>query len=153
MPYRLAAALVATITSVAIAHLVPPVPEAGTTLPDSRTGWRSEPEIAATSVVPVRSASLVLDETRAPVPIMLTRHASNASPKEAPWAIGPQENDVVPAGDFVDEGVARAAIEADGYKGVRALSRGADGVWKAHALRGQTDVTVRVDAGGNVSAN
>ena len=50
------------------------------------------------------------------------------------------------------EMTAKAAIEADGYKGVRALSRGPDGVWKAWARRGETDVMVRVDSTGDVSA-
>ena len=48
---------------------------------------------------------------------------------------------------------AKAAIEADGYKGVRALARGADGVWKASALRGQTEVLLSVSPTGGVSAN
>jgi hypothetical protein len=48
---------------------------------------------------------------------------------------------------------AKAAIEADGYKGVRALVRGSDGVWKASALRGQTEVLLSVSPTGGVSAN
>jgi hypothetical protein len=48
---------------------------------------------------------------------------------------------------------AKAAIEADGYKGVRALSRGSDGVWRASALRGQIEVLLSVSPTGSVSAN
>jgi hypothetical protein len=51
------------------------------------------------------------------------------------------------------EAVAKAAIEADGYKDVRALTRGPDGVWKASALRGQTEVLLSVGPTGSVSAN
>jgi hypothetical protein len=47
---------------------------------------------------------------------------------------------------------ARAAIELDGYKNVRALTKGADGLWHGRAMRGRTEIAVRVDAGGNVSA-
>jgi len=48
---------------------------------------------------------------------------------------------------------AKAAIEADGYKVVRALTRGSDGVWKASALRGQFEVQLSVGPTGRVSAN
>ncbi|HYC63255.1 MAG TPA: hypothetical protein VEC14_00875 [Reyranellaceae bacterium] len=50
------------------------------------------------------------------------------------------------------EGAARARIESDGYRQVSGLSRGADGVWRGRALRGGTEVGVRVDAQGRVSA-
>jgi hypothetical protein len=53
----------------------------------------------------------------------------------------------------MSEAAAKAAIEADGYKGVRALARESDGVWKAIALRGQTEVTSSVGPTGSVSAN
>ena len=53
----------------------------------------------------------------------------------------------------MSEAAAKAAIEADGYKGVRALARGSDGVWKASALRGQTEVQLSVGLTGSVSAN
>ncbi len=45
-----------------------------------------------------------------------------------------------------------ASIERDGYKQVTGLVRGIDGGWKGKALRGTNQVTVRVDARGNVSA-
>ncbi|MGE0578157.1 MAG: hypothetical protein AB7F22_16690 [Reyranella sp.] len=57
------------------------------------------------------------------------------------------------ASDVTSESAARAAIERDGYTGVRALSRRSDGLWNARALRGSTEVRVTVDSAGNVSAN
>ena len=48
---------------------------------------------------------------------------------------------------------AKAAIEADGYKAVSALTLGSDGVWKASALRGQIEVLLTVGPTGSVSAN
>ncbi|MDI1286572.1 MAG: hypothetical protein PSV46_19450 [Reyranella sp.] len=48
------------------------------------------------------------------------------------------------------EGDARAAIEADGYRKARVVSKTADGTWRARALRGATEVSLRVDAQGNV---
>ena len=57
------------------------------------------------------------------------------------------------SGDMAGENAARAAIEADGYKGVKVLRKGANGVWHASALRGKTTVMLTVDASGSVSAD
>jgi hypothetical protein len=56
------------------------------------------------------------------------------------------------SGDGPGENAARAAIEADGYKGVKVLRKGANGVWHASALRGKTTVMLTVDSSGSVSA-
>ena len=45
----------------------------------------------------------------------------------------------------------RAAIEADGYKGVTVLGKGTDGTWRAKAYRGKTEVQLTVDGTGRVS--
>ena len=52
--------------------------------------------------------------------------------------------------DEKSQQAARAAIEADGYKGVQILGQRGNGVWKASALRGKTRVVVNVDQAGNV---
>ena len=51
-----------------------------------------------------------------------------------------------------DEGarLAKSAIERDGYKSVKVVSKSADGSWRGRARRGQTEVGVTVDAAGNV---
>ena len=49
------------------------------------------------------------------------------------------------------ESAARAAIEADGYKGVQALRQGDNGVWHTKAFRGKTEVQLTVDARGGVT--
>jgi hypothetical protein len=49
------------------------------------------------------------------------------------------------------ENAARAAIEADGYKGVQELRLGDNGVWHAKAFRGRTEVRLTVDARGAVT--
>jgi len=54
------------------------------------------------------------------------------------------------ANDEKSQQAARAAIEADGYKGVQILGQRGNGVWKASALRGKTRVVVSVDQAGNV---
>lgn len=48
---------------------------------------------------------------------------------------------------------AKAAIEQDGYRNVRGLGKTADGVWRGRAMRGSTEISVTVDANGNVSAD
>lgn len=54
--------------------------------------------------------------------------------------------------DGITESAVKAAIEADGYKGVRVLRKGSNGSWYATALRGATVVPLIVDASGSVSA-
>jgi hypothetical protein len=46
---------------------------------------------------------------------------------------------------------AQKKIEADGYKNVQGLTRGADGKWHGKAMRGSTLVDVTVDRAGRVS--
>lgn len=62
------------------------------------------------------------------------------------------EQVAVTPSDSSSENAAKAAIESDGYKGVRVLRKGADGVWHAQALRGKTLVLLTVDVTGSVSA-
>lgn len=47
---------------------------------------------------------------------------------------------------------AKAKIEEDGYRSVRMVEQGADGKWRAMAMRGNTEVAVLVDEKGNVSS-
>jgi hypothetical protein len=55
--------------------------------------------------------------------------------------------------DGFNEAKAKAAIEADGYKGVTALRKGENGTWRAKAMRGKTEVMLTVDASGSVAAD
>jgi hypothetical protein len=65
----------------------------------------------------------------------------------------PGDKSTETSGDAAGENAARAAIEADGYKGVKVLRKGANGVWHASALRGKTTVMLTVDGSGSVSAD
>jgi hypothetical protein len=47
--------------------------------------------------------------------------------------------------------IAQRRIEADGYKNVQGLARGADGLWHGRAMRGSSEVQVTVDKQGNVT--
>ena len=59
---------------------------------------------------------------------------------------------VSPAPGVANESAARMRIEADGYRQVSGLTREADGSWRGRAMRGGTEVGVRVDSRGGVSA-
>ena len=104
----------------------------------------------------VQKASV--EPRQAPVPFqMKPRPAVNLPPvadkdkaAEAKASGKPEETS---SGDAAGESAARAAIEADGYKGVKVLRKGANGVWHASALRGKTTVMLRVDSSGSVSAD
>ena len=49
-------------------------------------------------------------------------------------------------------GTAQKRIEQDGYKSVQNLQKGADGLWRGDATRGNAKVQVTVDRAGRVSA-
>ena len=59
------------------------------------------------------------------------------------------------AGDLkiASEADARKAIEAEGFTRVSDLRKDGDGMWVGRAMRGTSNVAVRVDARGNVSAD
>jgi hypothetical protein len=79
-----------------------------------------------------------------PTADMGTFDSNPADPNDTTQAL------VIPASG--DDGQARRAIEFDGYKNVRGLVKSPDGSWRGRALRGRTEIAVRVDASGNVSA-
>jgi hypothetical protein len=58
------------------------------------------------------------------------------------------------AGDvrIASETDARKAIESEGFTRVSGLKKDPDGAWSGRAMRGTSNVAVRVDARGNVSA-
>ncbi len=83
-----------------------------------------------------------------------TQPSRPCRPRQPPGGAGtdgalPPPSDETKAGG---DSEAKAAIELDGYKNVRALVKGPDGLWRGRAMRGRTEITVRVDATGNVSA-
>jgi hypothetical protein len=95
-----------------------------------------------------------LEPQQAPVPLLLKPRES-AKPSTTESTATPATGDAGTMGSSggpgpAGENAARAAIEADGYKSVRIVSRG-DGVWRAKALRGKTEVLLIVDANGSVT--
>jgi len=77
--------------------------------------------------------------TTASSPSAETQQALLAEPKKASDSTGTDSK-------------AKAAIELDGYKNVRGLVKEADGVWRGRAMRGRTEIAIRVNADGSVSA-
>mgnify|MGYP001046787644 CR=1 FL=1 len=119
----------------------------------------------------------VIAKTSAPVAV--TKIAATTQPelqrppvplRHAPRPPVPIKEDIVgkPGDDKIDKHVdtasatvptpedeegarlAKSAIERDGYKSVKVVSKSADGSWRGRARRGQTEVGVTVDAAGNV---
>ena len=99
---------------------------------------------ADTSQAPVST----LVARQAPVPMLVRSRATFVPPAD----IMADQAEAAPVAVLRGrtEGDARAAIEADGYKRVRVVSKAADGTWQARAFRGATEVSLRVDAQGNV---
>jgi hypothetical protein len=131
-------------------------------MPTDKVGGQPAPVVhSAPKVASSQTTQKALVEPQqAPVPFrMKPRPPVNLppaadKPAEAKAADKPVESPSDPAtGDAAGESTARAAIEADGYKGVKVLRKGANGVWHASALRGKTTVMLTVDAGGSVSAD
>lgn len=165
----LVASLVMTAAGVASANLLTTAPQsAAPALPRAQPAAPTSPTVARTThSEPAASASLPVsakmaavpgvqkpsvEMRQAPVPLRVkprppvnvpTAKATDAKPGETPAE--------QPTAD--EKAAARAAIEADGYKGVKVLRKGANGVWHASALRGKTTVMLTVDSSGNVSAD
>lgn len=110
---------------------------------------------AAPKVAASQSTHKALTEPQqAPVPFrMKPRPPVNLPPVADKAAEAKADKPAETSPDPAGEDAARAAIEADGYKGVKVLRKGANGVWHASALRGKTTVMLTVDASGSVSAD
>lgn len=151
MTLRLLALGLLATASVAAAHAFVALPEGTGAL--ARSSEQSPPPLVVlptkVSALPARSASS-LDAVRPPVPVVFAHRKSFVSADEAASILPPSA--VVKPPVAMTETAAKAAIEADGYKGVRALARGSDGVWTASGLRGQTEVLLSVGPTGSVSA-
>lgn len=151
---------VAFFGAVAGAHLITPAPGATVSMPASRPGKATLVVVASRAPDAAPAVSAVL-QTRPPVPLFLPSRPSLIAKASA--AVG-LVSDPSPASDTSQQAAttedakpqnasfAKTAIEQDGYKGVKGLAKGSDGLWRGRALRGVTEVAVSVDPSGNVSA-
>jgi len=129
---------------------------------------------------PTAKPASTLVGNRAPVPLVTRTHKTYFAPTQAEASVqtasatpgsSPSATDVskasltvgagldgglppAPAGaNSADSAQAKAAVELDGYKNVRGLEKGPDGIWRGRAMRGRTEIAIRVDASGSVSAD
>jgi hypothetical protein len=138
---------------------------------------------AATPAAPIVKSASTLVANRAPVPLVTRTHNTYFAPKvtetsvltasattgavpssatttdisKASLTVGAGLDGGLPPapGDAKsgDSAQAKAAVELDGYKNVRGLEKGPDGIWRGRAMRGRTEIAIRVDATGSVSAD
>ena len=127
-----------------------PAPAAPIAAPAARKGTPA-PTVQKASVETRQAPVPFQLKPRPPVnlPPVADKDKATEAKASSPSADKPGETSSDPAG----ENAARAAIEADGYKGVKVLRKGANGVWHASALRGKTTVMLTVDGNGSVSAD
>jgi len=89
-----------------------------------------------------------------PVPLQTGRHATYWA-EDPGRAIAPTtEGTVAERTDkkVTSDALAKAMIEADGYKRVRSLVQAPDGAWRGLAMRGTVEIAISVDANGRVLA-
>jgi hypothetical protein len=127
------------------ARIVPPAPpKPETTLVANRPPVPLVTAPRATYNAPVERTTGSPSSGDKPTVDMGTFSSNPADPNDTTQALA------LPASG--DDSQARRAIEFDGYKNVRGLVKSPDGSWRGRALRGRTEIAVRVDASGNVSA-
>jgi hypothetical protein len=158
VPFRTFALFSLAFGMLAAGYLLAPAPGA-TQLPP--------PPVPVVAPAPKTASALVA--SRPPVPIVTQHRASYSTPIDHPSSdkatadkgtsdgtppdpAKPQTAALATDQPSGNDAQARHAIEFDGYKNVRAVTKDADGVWHARAMRGRTEIAVRVDASGNVSA-
>jgi hypothetical protein len=141
-------AMAMTVAGVASAFALGPQEPAARDLSMPVVAKQPAPISGAPAPAPVvKKASF--EARRPPVPLLLKPRPTIEQPIFDADAVGPE----VPAkiGDGSGGSAAKAAIEADGYKGVKLLRQGANGLWYAKAMRGTTEVPLTVDAAGRVA--
>jgi hypothetical protein len=146
----LALVLAMTTAGVASAFALGPQEPAARDLPMPVVAKQPAP----ISVAPAPAAAPVVKKAsfearRAPVPLLMKPRPTIEPPIFDADAVGPEVP--VKIGDNSGESAAKAAIEADGYKGVKVLRQGANGLWYAKAMRGAAEVPLTVDAAGRVT--
>lgn len=141
----------ALAAAVATAHVVAPLPE-GTSFRTVAIGKAEAAPASAAAAVSVQPKNAV--ETRqAPVPLLTRERAAWAAPPTLEASAAAPTASTTPGPNEEGNRFAKGAIEADGYKGVRDITPGPDGTFRARAMRGRTEVTITVDREGRVSAN
>jgi hypothetical protein len=146
-------ALVMTMAGMASAFA--PAPQDSAARPPTRD--LAMPVVArqATAALPAAPAAepvvkqASFEVRQAPVPLLMK--ARPPIEEKTMDAAAPTPEGSAKTPEATGDSAAKAAIEADGYKGVKLLRQGGNGMWFAKAMRGTTEVALTVDAGGRVS--
>jgi hypothetical protein len=141
-----------TVTSASGPEKVAPPPAAPVSVPVASPKGAPAPTIQKASVEARQAPVPYQMKPRPPVNLPPVADKDKAAETKAAAKPGDKPEEAASA-DVAGENAARAAIEADGYKGVKVLRKGANGVWHASAMRGKTTVMLTVDAKGSVSAD
>ncbi|MBS0522078.1 MAG: hypothetical protein JSS04_00475 [Proteobacteria bacterium] len=154
VPFRTFAVCSLAFGMLAAGYLIGPAPGATRSSPPSAP----VPAPAAEAAIPASTAPALVTN-RPPVPIVRPQPTSYFTPVDPASGASDdksaaQAETPTPTTDqtSLEDADAKRAIEFDGYKNVHAVVKGDDGMWHARAMRGRTEIAVRVDASGNVSA-
>jgi hypothetical protein len=72
------------------------------------------------------------------------------APQPLPPSVASGPTETAAVSSAIDKAAAKAAIEACGYGEVSALTKAADGTWRARAYMGTAEVQLTVDMAGRV---
>jgi hypothetical protein len=151
VPFRTFALFGVALGMLAGGYLFAPAPGASKPLP--------VPVQAKAVPPPAPKAATSLVANRPPVPILTQPRTTYFTPPEtaasdsgATGANPPETTQALAVATPVEDASAKRAIEFDGYRNVRGLTKDPDGTWHGRAMRGRTEIAVRVDASGSVSA-
>lgn len=143
------ASVVATIAAIATVHAFTP-PSGQGAVPSQSGGQVAQEQLSPVSgcVTPPS-----LEANRSPIPILFAHRPGN-EPISSASSDDVSRDGAAPITNGVSsQRIARAAIEHDGYKGLRSLRRRSDDLWNARTLRGWVEIEVTVDPAGNVTVN
>ena len=135
------------LAGVAGAHMLAPLPD------DTPFGSSAKAATASVTPPPAAPVSRFVEVRQAPVPLQMRERPPVVLPAIVETASATLPTQTMGPAEVEGGGFARSAIEADGYKAVKNIAAGPDGTWRARALRGKTEVVLRVDRDGRVSAD
>jgi hypothetical protein len=95
------------------------------------------------------AAATALEAHQPPIPLVRSLPAALAPVITPAEAVDDADSRLID--ESTKRAAAKAAIEADGYKGVTVVGRSGNGIWRAQAYRGSTEVRLIVDDAGTVS--
>jgi hypothetical protein len=148
--------LALVLTTAGVASAFAPVPQESAARPLALPVVARQatvlPVVSTPAPAPVVKKASV-EVRQAPVPLLMKARPPIVQPIFDADAVSPEVpvKTSTATSNGSGEGTAKAAIEADGYKGAKVLRQGDNGIWYAKAMRGTTEVSLTIDATGRVS--